>query len=197
MPILDLHNSELVSHPGFPNDTTVLHIEFGAGKNYFGKKFFPLCYLTEREESVFRIPHFTNFQDYEVRDCHYNDAQLDHIENPNIFPSDRFDKVIFCNPYGYGFRNVETTTFILNSLGRILRTGGSLLVLSHHTNGWGKYRNASRFFNASVPSLRYNYQLTDLEPMDENHLFRQDQRYYSCNLQNETTPDQVYSFIKL
>jgi hypothetical protein len=50
------------------------------------------------------------------------------------FGSDSFASVIVCNPWGYGFRRLEEGTGLMAELLRVLRPGGTVIVIGHSSN---------------------------------------------------------------
>jgi hypothetical protein len=200
MALNDINNEELRSFEGFPNDLQVLHIELGAGINNFGKKFFPDCYLTDKDELIFSdYPHFmTQYPDYEKLNCHYNDIRFDIFAESGLIPDNRFKTVIFCNPYHYGFRYEDNAILSLDLVGRILEPGGQLIVLVNHTNRWAQYRETSKLFNrlSQENKLKYEFFISPLTIMDENHEYRKEHKYFTCVMGEETRPTQLYSFTK-
>lgn len=114
----------------FPNDPNVLHLELGAGCGDFGKRFYPLCYLTD-------IPDFMDA-------CSTN--HIDHYCSATALPwgAARFKIVIMCNPYKYGFAGYDEAEELLDSIIAVLQNDGKVLVLSSERNPWGKPSNIQR-----------------------------------------------------
>jgi ubiquinone/menaquinone biosynthesis C-methylase UbiE len=102
----------------FIDDKQVLHLEVGAGIGNFGKLFYPKCYLTDKDISL-----RTGFHIDWVCDAH---------ELP--WGEDRFEKIIICNPYGYGFKDPIATSSILQEMLRVLKNGSQIIVICHATN---------------------------------------------------------------
>ena len=98
MPIFDKNGFEIEHHNNFPLDLEVINIEFGAGRNNFGKREYPKCYLTDLSLPNLQL-HFKNYIEYENEDCHF----LDNVCNFLEYSFQRkFDNLIFCNPFSYG-----------------------------------------------------------------------------------------------
>lgn len=196
MAVEDLNGELIKHHSDFPNDESVENIEIGAGKTAFGKKFFPNCYLTERSESpVSNLPHFTELEDYNEEDhnCHFIDHFSDLeglVSNPKMFLH-----VICCNPYGYGFRSEHYTIQTLNNVGKILEVGGELMVLGSHSNPWADYRKAKRNIEKAASRLSFVFELSEVEELSDDHIYRIGHKFYMSNLNQITYPTIRY-FIK-
>lgn len=75
----------------FPNPVEVVNIEFGAGKGYFGKANFPMCFATDIEDYD-RI-HITDCEGCDESDCHHLDSLLDFFEFD--FGNRKFNRLVF------------------------------------------------------------------------------------------------------
>lgn len=103
------------------DDKTIKHLEIGAGCGNFGKIFFPQCYLTDKDDNL-----------KENCDVCYIDYFCDACELP--WSDNRFSKIIICNPYGYGFRDDESTEKLMNEVIRVLSNDSELLLLCNNIN---------------------------------------------------------------
>lgn len=198
MAVEDLNGELIKHHPDFPNDSSVENVEIGAGKTAFGKKFFPNCYLTERMESpVSNLTHFTKLDDYNEEDanCHFIDhfSDLDGIvSNPKTF-----SHVICCNPYGYGFRSENSTVKILNAVGKILDIEGKLIILGNSSNPWADYKKARKNFSKVSSGLNFNFELSEIEELSEEHIYRIGHKFFMTNLNKITNPTFRYFLTRI
>ena len=99
----------------------ILHIEVGAGRGIFGKKYHPKCILTDNDNELVTV---------------HNVTTLDCICDAHALPwsDERFDLVILCNPYYFGFREEDKGQMLLQELTRVLRNEGRVLIIGHRNN---------------------------------------------------------------
>lgn len=182
-------------HNDFPYNNEVSNIEFGASINYFGKKFFNKCFLTDIEDKG--LPHFTKIDNISYGNCHF----LDSICDFNSFnPSNKkFDNIIFCNPYGVGFRGRENSRIFLNNAGKLLKENGKIHLITNHTNSWGKFQNAKNYLDKLKEDnlLNYNLVIENMITLDENHEFVTNQKYTFTDINQPTTPTQYFIIKKI
>jgi hypothetical protein len=95
--------------------TAYNHVEVGCGKGEFGTRFYSPCLMTDIEWS----PNISVVSD----------------ANRLALRSDVFTAVIVCNPYGYGFKR-DAGTRLMEELLRVLRPGGTIVVIGKSTNPW-------------------------------------------------------------
>jgi ubiquinone/menaquinone biosynthesis C-methylase UbiE len=100
----------------FVDDKTFSNLEIGAGCGNFGKIYYPLCYLIDSDEELRSI-------------CEICYIDLFCDVNKLIWKNDRFDKIIMCNPDGYGFRDDEMTDKLMKELLRVLKGKGSKIII--------------------------------------------------------------------
>lgn len=108
------------------DDGLTKHLELAAGNGVFGKKYFPPCYATDIDAKKQNI-----------------DFQCD-AEKTN-FPDNRFNKIIICNPHGFGFKKEEESLKLLNELTRILTVEGSIIIIGNDKkNVYCKVKNVEK-----------------------------------------------------
>jgi SAM-dependent methyltransferase len=107
-------------HKDVDFDKSVLNLELGAGIGTFGKVFFPKCYSTD-----------SNSQQYKNIDNHI-DIYCEAEDLP--FEDNRFEWVIMCSPWGYGFDSKENALSLLKEVSRVLKDNGKILIIANHTN---------------------------------------------------------------
>lgn len=105
------------------SDLSYTNIEFGAGCGNFGKKFYSKCLTTD----------IHNGSKCEI--C-YIDFICD-VMKP-LFWENRFDIVIICNPYGYGFKDRDDAYYLLCNLAKILKNGGRIIIIGNDINPYCK-----------------------------------------------------------
>jgi len=154
MPIKDVNGFPLVHYNNFPNDE-VRNIEIGAGKNYFGKREFPSCYITDLK--IPNLQHFTIYDDYENQECHYIDDEFNYFETD--VNGRTFDNLIFCNPFKFGFIGIAHAKDFLNKAGELLNENGFIHIIGHKTNPWTKSKNIVKYFNKLKDSDELLYDL--------------------------------------
>ena len=193
MAVIDTKGSEIVWLKNFPNDDTVENIEFGAGTSYFGKKYFPLCYLTDVTNN--NLKHFFGINDYDSTNCHY----LDHICDFNKidFQGRTFNKVIFCNPSDLGFRGREFSKEFLNKTANILSDNGSIIIIGNSTNPWSKYHNVKRYLErlTNDGELISQFIISDLIVLDDTHEYRKNVFTHS-DINTVAYPNELFTITK-
>jgi hypothetical protein len=161
----------------FTDKSNILHIELGAGCGNFGQKYHPQCFLTEHKTET------------ELKNiCKDFYVTIFSCDAYNIPCSDnRFRKIIMCNPYGYGFQDVEYGLPLLQELARVLSNNGTVIVLSTHTNSYAMPERVSKRvneFNAENNSVQFNCQMQEIDCNIEypNH------KFFHVNGLSETSP---------
>jgi len=194
MPILDQTGTEIVHYTNFPDDDGVNNIEVGAGRNCFGKKYFNQCYLTDL--STPNYPHFSQNDNYDEINSHFLDEIVDFY---NLTPVRTYNRIIFCNPVGFGFQGKENAKKILNKAGELLNLDGEILVVGNSTNGWAKYDSATKWLGRLVQDglLDYNFQISALSPLTENHIYRTDHMFWKMTVDEPTIVNQMFTITKI
>lgn len=187
MPINDINGIPIVHHLNFPNDD-VRNIEFGAGKNYFGKKEFPNCYLTDLDNP--NLPHFTHYPNYEIEDCHYLDANCDFFKYSF---NRKFDNIILCNPFLYGFLGLGDAKRFFDRAGDLLNDDGKIHIIGSSFNKWCSKDSYDDYMSNEIDEYKSNYSFV-LE--DHVHLTRQHDintsfSFYQAGLKDRTYPNQI------
>lgn len=109
----------------------ILHIEVGAGRGNFGKRFYPECLLTDKSS------HFTKF---------YIDLVCDAITIPR--PDASFKKIITCNPFHYGFRYIDEGNILLREFFRVLKRPGEIIIIGSQKNPYCTLHNVQKCLHA-------------------------------------------------
>lgn len=103
------------------DDISIRNLELAAGNGNFGKIYYPPCYATDIDGTKENI-----------------DFQCDALNTP--FADNRFDNIIICNPFGFGFNDQikeESQDFIREML-RIITHGGKIIVIGNDSNKFCK-----------------------------------------------------------
>ncbi len=195
MPILDKFGNEIEHHTDFPNDLKITNIEFGAGKNNFGKIEYPKCYVTDLTypESIL---HFKNYVDYKNEDCHYLDDICDFYEHKF---ERKFKNVILCNPYGYGFDKLGSAKKFFNRAGDILIHNGKIQIIGRDNNKFCKKESLDNFLKNEIEiyKSKYDFELESFEVLDVNHLINKQYTFYQRKLMEKTIPNEKLVIKKL
>ncbi len=133
------------------DDKNILNIELGAGCGCFGKTYFSKCYTTDIDKK---------YKDNCQRYC--LDFTCSAISLP--FGNNRFDKIILCNPYGFGFRDEEDAFLFLSEAIRVLNTKGEIIVIGNEKNAYAKPQNIKRVID--------EYMLTEDDKIDISTFIR-------------------------
>lgn len=195
MPIFDIHENEIIHHLNYPNDVEISNIEFGVSKSHFGKKEFPLCYLTDKQYP--NLPHFKSVDNYDDETCHYLDGTCDFLNDD--LNGRTFDRLIFCNPFGYGFNGREYSKEFLNRAGTLLNDDGEIFFIGNRCNGWVKYDNVNKYLNYLIEKeeLNYRLELSELTELTPAHNYVTNYVYNLCDISKETTPNQMFTIKKI
>jgi hypothetical protein len=94
------------------------NVEIGAGCEPCGPRFYAPCLATD----IQWLPGIAA-----VTDAH-----------SLAFTSAAFSVVIICNPYNYGFKR-EAGKTLMRELVRVLRPGGTIVVVGHSSNGFCQF----------------------------------------------------------
>ena len=94
------------------DDLDVLNVELGAGSGKFGEKFHSRCYLTDKDE---RYKKFVDFL-----------CSAEYLP----WPENRFNLVILCNPFNYGFIESQSGVNLMKEFCRVLKQKGQILIIS-------------------------------------------------------------------
>lgn len=139
-----------------PDRQSVLHIEVGAGRLTFGRDFYSECFLTDNDEELETVYRVTTLD--EICDAH-----------SLPWPDNRFQKVIMCNPYDYGFRDPDQSENLLAELTRVLTDKGQIIVIGARTNPWcAPYRIEKGLRNfESKTTFRYNLEIISIDSQTE------------------------------
>lgn len=154
----------------------ILHLELGAGCGNFGQKFYPHCFLSDNESKSLLKAN--------CKECYVTMTFPAH----NIpAPDNRFTKIIICNPYGYGFRDIEAGTDLLKEVHRVLQTNGKIILLGSKTNIYTNrvkiqkcLDNYHKQKNKDIFTI--NEKNIDASVDYKGHLF------YFCDRKNTTSP---------
>lgn len=188
MPINDINGNPLTQHLNFPNDNeTVTNIEFGAGRNYYGKKEFPNCYLTDLTNP--NLLHFSQYVDYEFENCHFLDANCDFYEY-NFART--FENIILCNPYNYGFSGFGSAKKFFDRAGTLLNEEGEIHIIGHSLNKWSCKDSFEEYLENDIEDYKskYNFKLHSYESLNREHSINATYRFYRTELKDLTVPNE-------
>ena len=150
----------------FTDDKTYLNVELGAGCGNFGKLYYEKCYLTDNDlelKSTCTTCYIDVF-------CSAYDLK---------WADDRFDKIIMCNPQGYGFKDNEMTHKLMTELLRVLnKEGGEIIIICGNISTYCNPRRVRTRVNTFLENnknsykLTYNHQKIDPQVEYPNYIFR-------------------------
>ncbi len=149
------------------------NIEFGAGCGNFGQIFYPNCFTTD-------------IHDGSKCEICYIDFICD-VMKPLSWEN-RFDIIVMCNPYGYGFKDNEDAHYLLGNLAKILKSGGKIIIIGNDTNQYCKRDFIVKRvveFNQSQ-TIQFQYSTTDVF---ETKIDYPDYIFYTTNGFEKTVPN--------
>lgn len=140
----------------FNDNPHILNIELGAGCGNFGHKYHPECFLTEKR-TLSEVKHV-------CKDFYATIFSCDAYNIP--CEENRFNHVVMCNPYGYGFNDREYGMSLLSELSRVLTNQGRVIILGTMNN---KFAMPSRIkrrvdeFNSQNIFSRFHYSVQEID----------------------------------
>jgi hypothetical protein len=186
MPIADIHGNPLQHYTDFPNDP-VNSIEFGAGKNHYGKKEYPNCYLTDL--SMPDLLHFTQYVNYEIEDCHYLDANCDFYEyNFEV----KFENIILCNPFNYGYYGLGSAKRFFDRAAELLSEEGRIHILGSSSNKWCCKDSLDEYLKNDIEIFKPNHTfiMVEHEILTRQHQINTTYNFYRTELKDRTIPNE-------
>ncbi|WP_175622834.1 hypothetical protein [Chryseobacterium schmidteae] len=194
MPIVDKFGNPIQYHENFPHDLNIVNIEFGAGRNNFGKREYPSCYLTDLSYPKM-LSYFNEYND-ENSDYHY----LDNICNFYDSSFDRqFQNIILCNPYNYGFKKLWDGKKFFDRAGELLNEQGELHIIGKSSNYWCNKESFDKFSKNEIGTYisKYQFELLSFENLNEEHEINQNYTFYTSELRQRTIPNERLIIKKL
>jgi len=193
MDIIDNLGRPIEAYNDFPNNLNVHNIEFGAGKNNFGKIEYPNCYLTDLEYPKNKQYYFERIG--EDLDCHFLDSICDFYKTS----IDRqFQNIILCNPYGFGYSGFGNAKKFFDRAGDLLLDNGRLQIIGSWKNPWCKKESFDNYLltDLVVYKSKYQFELESFEELDENHDIIKKYNFYAMGLETTTIPNQKLTIKK-
>lgn len=151
------------------------NIELGAGCGNFGAQYHLECFITDKKT-----------KEELDETCESHSIQIFSCDAYNIpSNSDRFEKVIMCNPYGYGFAD-KGDYRLLDELYRVTLDAGNVIILTSKSNKFsapGKVEMRVDDYNNNNSTPRFTF---DCQPIDA----KKDYGGFTflCSNGKETTP---------
>lgn len=196
MSILDKNGNPIAYHEIFPGDVEVNNIEFGAGRNDFGKREYPNCYVTDLSYPNELKSYFKEYQE-DIKDYHYLDNICDFY-NTNF--GRQFENIILCNPYGYGFKGLASAKKFFDRAGEILVKNGQINIIGKSNNPWCKKESFDKFIKNDTIEIfksKYDFEIDSFEILDGDHQINTNYKFYTTGLKLETIPNERLTIKKL
>lgn len=195
MPILDKNGNPIAYHNNFPHDLDVTNIEFGAGRNDFGKREHPNCYVTDLSYPGL-LSYFTEY-DESITDYHYLDNICDFY-NTNF--ARQFKNIILCNPYNYGFSGLGNAKKFFDRAGDILVQNGQIHIIGKSNNPWCKKESFDNFIKNDIIMAyhsKHKFELESFETLSDDHDINVKYKFYTTGLEKQTIPNERLTIKKL
>lgn len=131
------------------DDISIRNLELAAGNGDFGKTHFPPCYATDIDGTKENI-----------------DFQCDALNTP--FADNRFDNIIICNPWHFGFNNElsnEEAQDFIREMVRIITHGGKIIIIGNSNNKYCKPQKVTEqiaIFNATYGNEELYIEIEDI-----------------------------------
>lgn len=161
-------------YQNFQDDYNVLHLELGGGCGNFGKLYHSPCYITEKDEEG-------------IAQCSQNYIDFWCDAENMMIPEDRFEEIIMCNPYGFGFKNNEPAQTLLKNIATILKNNGKCIIIANSTNGYARYEKISKEVTTFNQSNQVTF-IVESEDIDASQLY-QSYEFYTTAKANPTIPN--------
>lgn len=193
MPILDILENEISHHLDFPNNLQIKNIEFGAGRNFYGKKEYPQCYLTDLSYPDFL--HFTETEDYREDNSHF----LDGLCNFYTYNFERtFNNIILCNPFNFGFNGLGNAKKFFDRAGDLLNIDGKINIIGSSQNPWCSKDSLDDYFLNEIEDYKsnHNFGLQTHEELTREDRVNITYRFYKSELKDITVPNQKLVILK-
>jgi ubiquinone/menaquinone biosynthesis C-methylase UbiE len=145
----------------FIDNSEFLNIELGAGCGNFGQLFFAKCYITDSDETL------------KTRcEKHHLDLTCSVVNMP-MFKDDRFEHVLMCNPYHYGFKEVEDAQKLMDEVSRVLKDKGKVVIVCHDRNKFcAPNRVEKRLKELTVGKTVFSFKVEDIDAGKEYPKFQ-------------------------
>jgi len=144
----------------FIDNKAYINLELGAGCGNFGATYHPKCYLTDVDQTLkttCSVCHVHWFCD--ARELPWSD--------------NRFDKVILCNPYGFGFNDEEESQILLNEIVRVSKNGSQIIIVGSGVNRYcAPERVKKRVNNCSAARFKFYEEDIDCAKEYKGFIFR-------------------------
>ncbi|MDF3821720.1 hypothetical protein P3G55_17580 [Leptospira sp. 96542] len=150
------------------------NLELGAGCGKFGKIFFNPCILTDNDQKI---------QSY----CSESEIDVFCEAEHTPFDPKQFKLILICNPYNYGFLNLDQSILLMTEINRILKNRGKIIVITHESNIYANYDAISTRVPVfqRILGIKLNVYSKEYDPKDfPGH------KFYICKNVRETKPNQ-------
>lgn len=131
------------------DDISIRNVELAAGNGDFGKLYYTPCYATDIDETKESI-----------------DFYCDAINTP--FPDNRFDCIIICNPWHFGFNSElskDEPQHFIREMVRIITHRGKVVIIGNSSNKYCKPEKVIEqigIFNATSIHERLEIDIEDI-----------------------------------
>lgn len=140
----------------FVDDKSYNNIELGAGCGDFGQQYYPKCLITDSDDQI------------KTR-CDKNHVHFICPAHKVPVSDGRFNHVIMCNPWGYGFQEMDEAEELMKEVMRILATNGRVVIVCNTTNKYCAPHKVKKKL-AAMEMIKGKYKLTE-EDIDHTEAY--------------------------
>lgn len=142
------------------------------------------------------VLHFKNYVDYKNKDCHYLDDICDFYEHKF---ERKFENLILCNPFYFGYNGLEGAKKFFNRVGDILTQKGKIHIIGRHSNKFCRKESLDKFLKNEIDiyKSKYVFELESFEILDENHEINVKYIFHQVGLEDKTIPNEKIVLKKL
>ena len=135
----------------------IKNLELGAGCGSFGAFYYAECFITDKSHPALLHER--------CKGSYTASVECDAYEIP--CGKDRFNNIIMCNPYMYGFRDDEQSIIFLDELYRVLTKNGKVTILTTKNNPYSTPKRVEKRiknYNLGAEQEKFKISVETIDP---------------------------------